>query len=89
MQGALARMASHGINLARWSRHANPCKVCAPWMGRLISLDGSISEYQGEAVTDLASLPNGGPPAHPRCKCSLAPVAVAVDVTRAEPAGLA
>jgi hypothetical protein len=88
-QGALARMASHGINLGRISTHANSCKLCAPWQGRLVSLDGTITDYLGEAVTDLASLPNGGPPFHPYCEHSVAPVAVAVDQTRAELAGLA
>lgn len=82
-QGALARMASHGIALARISTHAHACPICEPWEGRLVSLDGATGAYQGEAVTDLASLPNGGPPFHPNCAHSLMPVAVAVDKTRA------
>jgi minor capsid protein 2 len=82
VQGAIARMASHGINLARVSVHAEACPVCRPWEGRLVSLDGSGRGYQGEAVTDLSSLPNGGPPFHPRCRHSLAPVAVRVEEFR-------
>jgi hypothetical protein len=88
-QGALARMASHKIDLARVSTHAKSCPICLPWEGRLVSLDGQRTEYKGEAVTDLASLPNGGPPFHPQCAHSLAPVAAAVDQTRAQLAGVA
>jgi hypothetical protein len=47
--------------------HAKACPICQPWQGRLVSLDGKTTEYLGEAVTDLASLPNGGPPFHPNC----------------------
>jgi hypothetical protein len=83
-QGALARMAAHGINLARVSRHADACIVCKPWEGRLVSLDGQTADYEGEAVTDLASLPNGGPPFHPRCRHSLQPVSVRLDQFRRE-----
>jgi hypothetical protein len=80
MQGALDRMASHGINLARWSSHGDACHLCAPWLGRLVSLDGSTRDFDGEAVADLGSTP--GVPAHPRCKCSLAPVAVRIESVR-------
>lgn len=82
VQGALARMASHGVNLARVSVHGDPCQICAPWQGRLVSLDGSTRSYEGEAVTDLGSLPNGGPPMHPRCRHSLSPVAIRIDTVR-------
>jgi minor capsid protein 2 len=82
VQGAITRMTSHGINLARVSIHAEACPVCRPWEGRLVSLDGSGRDYEGEAVTDLTSLPNGGPPFHPRCRHSLAPVAVRVEEFR-------
>jgi hypothetical protein len=82
MQGAMDRMASHGIDLARWSTHGDACHICAPWLGRLVSLDGSTRDFEGEAVADLSSTP--GVPAHPRCKCSLAPVAVRVERLRRE-----
>lgn len=84
VQGSLARMAAHGISLARVSTHGNPCQVCAPWQGRLVSLNGSTRDYEGESVLDLSALPNGGPPMHPRCKHSLAPVAVRIDQIRRE-----
>ena len=89
VEGAKARMASHGINLARVSVSPNPCPICRPWQGRLISLDGSTTSYEGEAVADLSSLPNGGPPMHPRCTHSLQPVAVRIDALRRELAGVA
>jgi hypothetical protein len=54
-----------------------------------VSLDGATTDYQGEAVTDLSSLPNGGPPLHPNCGHSLMPVSVAVDATRLQLAGQA
>ncbi len=81
-QGAITRMAAHGIDLARISVHASSCNVCKPWEGRLVSLDGSTTDYEGEAVTDLGALPSGGPPFHPRCKHSLSPVAVRIDAIR-------
>jgi hypothetical protein len=73
-QGAIARMASHGVNLARVSSHASSCHICAPWQGRLVSLDGSEGSLLGEAASDLGALPNGGPPFHPNCRHSLMPV---------------
>jgi len=89
VEGAKARMASHGIDLARVSVSPNPCPICRPWQGRLVSLDGSTADYQGEAVASLSSLPNGGPPMHPRCTHSLQPVAVRIDALRRELAGVA
>ena len=43
VQGAMDRMASHGITLARVSFHATSCPVCKPFEDRLVSLDGSLS----------------------------------------------
>lgn len=80
VQGSIARMASHGINLARVSAHASACKVCLPWEGRLISLDGTMQEFGGETVYDTATLP----PLHPNCRHSLMPVAVEIDALKAE-----
>lgn len=65
VQGQLVRMASHGVNLARISEHASACAICKPWEGRLVSLDGGTSEFQGEAVADIGSVPT--PPFHPNC----------------------
>lgn len=89
VEGAKARMAAHGIALARVSVHPEPCKICAPWQGRLVSLDGTTTDYEAEAVTDLGSLPNGGPPMHPRCKHSLQPVATRIEAIQRELAGTA
>lgn len=82
VEGSLARMAAHGINLARVSVHGDPCKICAPFQGRLVSLTGESTEYEGEAAVSLGSLPNGGPPFHPNCKHTLAPVSVFVESIR-------
>lgn len=80
VQGAIDRMASHGITLARVSSHASACRVCAPWQGRLVSLDGtSGTTAGGEDYIGLGDLPNGGPPMHPRCRHSLAPFAGRVE----------
>lgn len=84
-QGSLLRMASNGINIARWSIHANPCPVCAPYQGTLVSLDGSTGEYEGEPYVDIGSTP--GIPAHPRCRCSWAAVAVRVEQIKRDLAG--
>lgn len=87
VEGAKVRMAAHGVSLARVSRSPKPCEICRPFEGRLVSLDGSRASYEGEAVTVLSSLPGGGPPMHPRCTHSLAPVAVRIDAIRREMAG--
>jgi hypothetical protein len=50
----------------------------------LVSLDGATRDYDGEAVASLSALPNGGPPMHPRCTHSLAPVVSKIDALRRE-----
>ena len=78
VQGSMDRMASHGIDLARVSSHGSACSICLPYEGRLVSLSGQTSEYQGEAVADASMVP----PYHPRCKHSLSPVVVDVEALR-------
>lgn len=80
VQGALNRMASHGISLARVSFHATSCPTCKPFEGRLISLDGNLSEYEGEAVMNTGEVP----PYHPSCKHSLSPVSVRIEEIKRE-----
>lgn len=84
VQGSLNRMAAHGINLARVSRHANSCTICQPWEGRLFSLDGETSSYQGEPVATRDAMPNSGPPFHPNCRHTVQPVAIKIDQIRRE-----
>jgi len=72
VQGQLLRMASHGVNLGRISTHSSACKLCAPYQGVLFSLDGTVTEYQGESVADQSSLPM--PPFHPNCRHTVEPV---------------
>jgi hypothetical protein len=76
VQGAIARMASHGIALARVSTHPGACEICIPFQGTLVDLAGTgITEYRGEAVSDTGELP----PYHPNCAHSLMPVAGTLD----------
>lgn len=80
VQGQMARMASHGVNLARVSTHASACQICVPWQGRLVSLDGTLAEYEGEAVADVGAVPV--PPYHPHCRHTLQPFVVEVEELR-------
>ena len=73
VQGSIDRMVSHGVNLARVSVHSDSCDICKPYEGRLVSLDGQITDYQGESVMDASTIP----PYHPNCEHSLSPVVAA------------
>jgi len=79
VQGAVDRMVSHGITLARVSMHASACKICVPFEGRLVDLGGDTRDYEGEAV-----MSGPMPPYHPNCRHSLAPVAVRIERIRRE-----
>lgn len=78
VEGQVARMASHGVSLARISTHASACSICQPWEGRLVSLDGSTTDFQGEAVASGVDLP----PFHPNCKHTIQPVVESVEALR-------
>jgi hypothetical protein len=80
VEGQIAKMASLGVNLARVSTHASACPICVPKQGRLVSLDGSTSDYNGEAVADLSSV--GAPPYHPNCRHTLQPVVADIEALR-------
>jgi Phage minor capsid protein 2 len=81
VQGAMARMASHGIAVARVSTHATSCAICLPFEGTLVAIGGAdISEYRGEAVSDTGEVP----PYHPNCAHSLEPVSATIDAVREE-----
>ena len=82
VEGQIAKMASLGVNLARVSTHASACPICVPKQGRLVSLDGSTSDYNGEAVADLSSV--GAPPYHPNCRHTLQPVVADIEALRQE-----
>ena len=80
VQGAVARMASHGIAIGRISTHPNSCDICDPFQGMLVDLAGSgITEYKGEAVSE-----GDLPPYHPNCRHSVEPVSVTIDSIREE-----
>lgn len=85
VEGAKIRMAAQGIRIARVSRHGGSCSICAPWQGRLVSLDGTAGTFDGEAVGDLSGIPGGGPPFHPNCRHTLLPVAESLHDTNPIP----
>lgn len=82
--GAVNRMSAHGVNLARVRTEGDACPICTPWAGRLVSLDGETTSFQGEAVATLGAMPRGGPPLHPRCRCALSPFAARIETIRRE-----
>lgn len=82
VQGAMDRMASHGIDLARVLVSPSACQVCQPYSGRLIDLAGNGRDYQGEPV-----MTGPPPPYHPNCTCALSPVAVRIEALQRELAG--
>lgn len=77
VQGAVTRMMSHNVTLARVSLHADSCELCKPYEGRLVDLAGTTRDFDGEAV-----MTGPMPPFHPNCRHSLAPVAVRVERRR-------
>lgn len=79
VQGAVARMVSHGITLARITSHEGACPVCQPFIGRLVDLAGETRDFEGEAV-----MSGPLPPYHPNCKCTLQPVATRIERLRRE-----
>ncbi|MFA7177480.1 MAG: phage minor capsid protein, partial [Smithellaceae bacterium] len=51
-------------DLAEIPRHDNPCEeICAEYQGKVYSISGKHPDYP--------MLPDGGPPFHPRCECTL------------------
>jgi hypothetical protein len=81
VQGAVARMASHGIAIARVSTHPGACEICIPFQGTLVDIgEAGITDYRGEAVSDASAIP----PYHPNCAHSLEPVSAMIDSLREE-----
>lgn len=84
VQGAMGRMVSHGIALARVTTHPNACEICQPFQGTLVDIANSgITEWQGEAVSDASTVA----PYHPNCACSLMPVSALISEIEAFLAG--
>lgn len=52
-------------DLVQVDRHANPCELCAEYQGQVYSISGKHPHYP--------ELPDGGPPWHPNCECSVSP----------------
>lgn len=82
VQGAVDRMASHGITLARVISTEGACDICKPYVGKLIDLAGAGQAFDGEPV-----ITGPLPPYHPHCRCTVSPVAVRVERLRRELAG--
>jgi hypothetical protein len=81
VQGAVARMVSHGVAIARVSSHPNSCELCQPFQGTLVALGpGAPVEWKGEAVSDTGE----APPYHPNCAHSLEPVSATIQSLREE-----
>jgi hypothetical protein len=78
VQGAVARMVSHGIAIGRVSTHPGACEICVPFQGTLVDLaESGVTEYHSEAVSSGEL-----PPYHPNCAHSVMPVAVTIDSLR-------
>lgn len=56
------RLLSAGHDLVKVSKHANPCKFCAPWEGKILSLTGKTPGYPTLADAKGAKL------FHPNCE---------------------
>jgi len=79
VQGAMTRMVSHGIDLARISTSPGACEKCRPYEGRLVSLTGATTEYQGEPV-----MSGPLPPFHGRCTHHISAVVTAIEDLKRE-----
>lgn len=79
VQGAVDRMVSHNVTLARISMHATACKICKPYEDRLVDLSGENKDFDGEAV-----MTGPLPPFHPNCTHNVRPVAVRIERIRRE-----
>lgn len=84
VQGQIQRMADAGVNLARISQHSSSCAICRPFEGRLVSLDGSTTEFEGQSVADTSI---GLPPYHPNCRHTIEPVVTEFEALRSAAGG--
>ena len=62
LEGTKNRLLEHGRDLVKISRHTNPCKFCAPWEGKVLSLTGKTPGYPTLNEAKEAKL------FHPNCK---------------------
>lgn len=68
--GVVNRMEALGEDLVQWSKHVNPCPICAPFGGNTYSLSGQDRRYPRATLL---------PPGHPNCRHVLTPARVAYD----------
>ena len=62
LEGTKNRLLSSGHDLVKVSKHSNPCKFCAPWEGKVLSLTGKTPGYPTLADAKAAKL------FHPNCE---------------------
>jgi len=62
LEGTKNRLLEHDRDLVKISRHSNPCPLCRPWEGQILSLTGRTEGYR---TLDEAK---GFGLFHPRCK---------------------
>lgn len=62
IQGTVLRLQEHGHDLVKVSHHSSPCKYCAPWEGKVLSLSGQTKGYPTLVQAKAAKL------FHPNCR---------------------
>jgi uncharacterized protein CbrC (UPF0167 family) len=62
LQGTANRLLENGRDLVKVSKHANPCKKCVPWEGKILSITGKTPGYK-----TLDEAKEGGL-FHPQCR---------------------
>lgn len=66
--GTAIFMMQEGFDLVQISDHKTACKTCGKYEKKIYSLSGTSEEYP-----PVSSIPNGGPPFHPRCRHTYRP----------------
>lgn len=61
LQGTAMRLQEHGHDLVKVSTHSNPCHLCAPWQGKILSLSGNDKDHPSLDEAKAAGL------FHPNC----------------------
>lgn len=66
--GTAIFMMQEGHDLVQISNHKTACKTCGKYEKKIYSLSGTSTEYPA-----ISTIPNGGPPFHPRCRHTYRP----------------
>lgn len=62
LEGTKTRLLENGHDLVQISKHSSPCKLCAPWEGKIVSLSGNDKDYPSMDDATAAGL------FHPNCR---------------------